>query len=221
MTKLIDLTGQVFGRLTVLERGKAPDGETAAWWLCRCACGVERATAGARLRLGQSQSCGCLHRELTSAMMTTHGAANGGRRTPEYVAWRSMIARCYTPSATSYPRYGARGVTVCDEWRESFEPFFAHIGPRPSKGHSVDRIDNAKGYEPGNVKWSTAQEQSLNRRTAVVVTIGDETLPLAAWLSRYGTSSVRYYQRLRHGWSVTDAITRPFVTYEQRRKRAA
>lgn len=221
MSKLIDLTGRAFGRLTVLRRGDAPANDRTAWWFCRCSCGASVTTAGGRLRLGQTQSCGCLHREVVSALMTTHGAAGRDRRTPEYVAWRSMIARCYTPSATSYPRYGALGVTVCDRWRESFESFLADVGRRPSGGHSIDRINNACGYEPDNVRWATATEQSLNRGSAVVVTIGEETLPLAAWLERYGTSRDRYYQRRRKGWSIPDAITRPFVTYDQRGKRAA
>jgi len=85
-----------------------------------------------------------------------------GRRTPEYQAWQNMRARCMNAAHPKYARYGGRGITVCPEW-DSFPAFFDHIGPRPSADHSLDRIDNERGYEPGNVRWATRREQQLNR----------------------------------------------------------
>lgn len=83
---------------------------------------------------------------------------------PEYLAWRMMIARCHRAAHIDYPEYGGRGILVCQEWREDFRSFFQHIGSRPSADHSLDRIENSRGYEPGNVRWATAKEQALNRR---------------------------------------------------------
>lgn len=84
---------------------------------------------------------------------------------PVYGVWATMIQRCHNPNLKQYARYGARGITVCQEWRDSFEAFLTHIGPRPSPEYSIDRIDNDKGYFPGNVRWATRQEQVANRRT--------------------------------------------------------
>src|SRR3954468_10898783 len=96
---------------------------------------------------------------------TSHGNDRRGLRTPEYQAWLRMKKRCFNPRSKDYADYGGRGITVCDEWKDDFAAFMAHIGPRPSPVHSVDRIRNSEGYRPGNVKWSTRTEQSRNRRS--------------------------------------------------------
>lgn len=90
--------------------------------------------------------------------------SNGGRATPEWNAWRNMIRRCHEEGATHYEYYGGRGIKVCERWRESYASFLAHVGRRPSPQHSLDRINNAKGYRPGNVRWATKTEQANNRR---------------------------------------------------------
>lgn len=91
--------------------------------------------------------------------------------TPEYKTWARMKNRCFNVGGPDYPNYGGRGITVCEEWRSDFMAFFNHVGPRPTPKHSIDRIDNDKGYEPGNVRWATVAEQNLNRRPIVT---GDE-----------------------------------------------
>lgn len=84
--------------------------------------------------------------------------------TPEYRAWADAKYRCFNPNAADYYKYGGRGITMCDEWRNDFDAFLEHIGPRPSAKHSLDRVDNERGYEPGNVRWATKSQQNINRR---------------------------------------------------------
>lgn len=164
--KLIDLTGQRFGRLAVVCRAAVrPKG--GAYWACFCDCGKTVEVLGSNLRSGDIQSCGCLRSELFAAKKTTHGKARRGKVTPEYRAWCRMLARCHAPCNASQPNYAGRGIVVCQEWRDSFEAFLAHIGPIPSPHHSVDRFPNNDGnYEPGNVRWATRSQQNKNKRSA-------------------------------------------------------
>jgi hypothetical protein len=116
-----------------------------------------------------------------------------------------MLARCLTPSDKYYPRYGGRGITVCPEWRE-FLNFYHDMGPRPSKGHSIDRIDNNGPYEPGNCRWATWTEQERNRRNNRLLTINGETLPVSAWAEKTGVPAGKIYLRLRYGIPPEKAI---------------
>lgn len=168
MTKLIDLTGQRFGRLTILSKDPvSKNGQVR--WLCRCDCGNEKVIIGTSIRGGVTLSCGCLSREITSKVRTTHGHTRGSakdsrRSTPEWQAWRAMISRCTNPNRRDNKHYLDRGITVSPRWINNFENFYADMGDRPSPQHSIDRIDVNGGYTPGNVKWSTVIEQRLNRR---------------------------------------------------------
>lgn len=148
-----------YGRLTLVRRdvGRSSDGHIKSLW--RCDCGTETEIARSRVRRGTTASCGCLARERASESHTIHG----GKGTVEYSSWTAMKRRCEAPGDKDYPRYGGRGVTVCHSWSASFADFLAHIGPRPD-GTTLDRIDSRRGYEPGNVRWATAQVQGRNRR---------------------------------------------------------
>lgn len=155
-----NLTGQKFGRLLVLGwPAERPDGSWAIWE-CLCDCGRLCLVRSRYLRDG-TRSCGCLMRERMSQCATKHGAY----RTTEYQIWCSMIKRCRNPRNAAYRLYGGRGIKVCERWRK-FENFFADIGSRP-KGLTLDRIDNDGNYEPGNCRWATRSEQSLNSRPSI------------------------------------------------------
>lgn len=163
--RALDLAWKVFGRLSVVARvGQSNDGKIT--WLCRCSCGVEIVLVGASIKRGNVKSCGCLRREVTSARRragTVHGMCRAAKRSSEWTAWQSMLARCENPNLKPYPRYGGRGVTVHPLWHD-FEPFFAHVGRRPTPQHSLDRFPNPDGnYEPGNVRWATWNEQNRNK----------------------------------------------------------
>lgn len=162
----VDITGQRYGRWLVL--GYAGTRGKYAYWLCRCDCGTEKAVSGGSLRWGGTFSCGCLARETHTGntYSKVHGHSSKPeayqKRSPEYVSWQSMIRRCVDPKAARYERYGARGITVCDRWRDSFETFLADMGPR-SAGTTIDRINNDGNYEPGNCRWGTKEQQYASR----------------------------------------------------------
>ena len=141
-----------FGLLTVLERVDN-DRFGRTQWRCRCDCGREHVAALFRMTSGHTKSCGCIK-----------GAApkHGMRNTPTYHTWLAMRARCNNPNSDEFHRYGGKGITVCARWQESFEAFLADMGERPS-GKTIDRIENAKGYEPGNCRWATPREQRMNQ----------------------------------------------------------
>jgi hypothetical protein len=158
MAKRLELTGQKFGRLTAVRDIAIIKGQ-GAQWLCRCDCGNEAKIIAKRLKSGHTRSCGCLHTEAVRRPRT-----HGGSQTNAYSSWQNMISRCTHPSYPSYEHYKARGITVCDRWK-SFENFLADMGERPGgfREYSLERIDNDKGYEPGNCCWATWKEQAKNR----------------------------------------------------------
>lgn len=139
--------------------------------------------------------------------MKSHGAKKNGTSTPEYNAWQNIKARCHCVSNKDYMRYyGSRGIKVCERWRESFEVFFADMGPRPSSEHSIDRIDNDGDYEPGNCQWATRKEQNRNSRHNRLVAVGSETIPLSVACELAGMEYHKVKKRLRRGWSIERAL---------------
>lgn len=156
----VDLTGRRFDRLKVIERKSPPNNRRECYWLCKCDCGNRVVVAAYSLKNGLSRSCGCLQRELIGDRMRTHGMFG----TREYRTWFSMKERCYKSNNAGYYKYGGRGIRVCRRWIESFENFYADMGPKP-KGLTLERIDSDGDYEPSNCKWATYKEQNLNRRS--------------------------------------------------------
>lgn len=180
--RYIEMTGRVFARLTVLRVSHVT--ETGKYvWVCRCECGKISNVDGNQLRSGKTRSCGCLALELLSKRSKTHGASN----TPEFKTWIHIRRRCEDKSDNKYPSYGGRGIAVCERWAD-FSVFLSDVGYKPSPIHTLDRLDNEKGYEPSNVRWATPKEQSNNTRVNVMVELEEETMSLTMFCERTGFS---------------------------------
>ncbi|KOU50559.1 hypothetical protein ADK55_18630 [Streptomyces sp. WM4235] len=201
-----DITGQTFGRLEVLSYvGK--DRHSNALWLCRCGgptCdGREITVAGTDLRRGNTRSCGCLSRESTAARNSIHGLHGH----PLYQVWQGMIARCHNSNHKAFARYGGRGIAVCNQWRESFETFHQDVIEGYRSGLQLDRVDNNRGYEPGNTRWATPAQNSRNTRRNNVVEFAGHSRCVTEWAELLGLSRDALRNRLRRDWPIERALT--------------
>ena len=196
------MTGQVIGKLTVLNRVPAPK---QARWLCRCQCNTETIVSGYELRKGLVISCGCAKAERASKLNLSHGKTNS----KEFRIWTNMKNRCYFKKRSDYMRYGGRGITVCDKWRNSFEAFYADMGNCP-EGYSIDRIDSNGNYEPNNCRWASTKEQQNNRRSCIYIEHDGKRQSLTQWCEElnlpYTTIRARINDR---GWEPIKALTTP------------
>lgn len=200
-----DITGQAFGRLTAISV-VGQDGRGQVVWLCRCECGEKVQAVATKLIQGRKQSCGCLVRERLVEVNRTHGMSG----TPIYAVWTGAIGRCHNPNHAAYARYGKRGITVCPAWRASFDAFYEHVSQLQRFGEpglELDRIDNDRGYAPGNVRWVTGKANSNNRSSSRPVTLRGQTKTLADWCEQLGLHYSTAAWRLRKGWSPERALT--------------
>ena len=128
---------------------------------------------------------------------------------PTYNAWRGMRQRCYNSRHPSFVRYGARGITVCERWQESFENFLADMGENPGPGYSIDRIDNNGPYAPENCRWATRLEQQRNTRSNRKITVNGRPVMAIDVAGRSGVRPGAFYERLRNGWPIEKAASVP------------
>lgn len=197
--KKIDLTGQVFGRLTVY--GPAKKAGTKTQWACICKCGVQAIVRSELLRSGRTQSCGCLRSEILSIIKTKHGKSHS----PEWVAYCGMMARCGNHKHDHFQYYGGRGIKVCARWQESFSNFYADMGSRPD-GYSIDRMDVNGDYEPSNCEWIPAEKQAQNKRNNHKITKDGKTFVIAQWARFLGIPASTISHRLKMGLQPVDAL---------------
>lgn len=205
---LEDITGKRFGRWIVLEKTDDVNGVCNSKWKCRCDCGNEKTIQGINLIRGKSRSCGCFKTDICANRFRTHGLSN----TKAYQTWESMIARCENESCYSYANYHKRGITVCPEWKNSFEEFYKHVSQLEhfgEKGYTLDRVDNDKGYMPGNVRWADNYTQMNNTSKNIYIELFGETKTLAQWVREYDIKYYTVLYRMRRGWSAYDALTTP------------
>lgn len=165
--------------------------------ICVCDCGTEKSVRLAGLKAGQSKSCGCLRVERAVPAMSSSRTKHSMCGTPEYAAWAHMIQRCHNPKDKSYPNYGGRGIEVYQEWRESFASFLAHIGKKPSQSHTLERVNSNKGYEPGNVRWATRNEQASNKRSNYFIVHDGQEKTVKQLASEWGCCIVTVTNRVR------------------------
>lgn len=200
-TRLIDLTGQRFGRLTVTGRSNE-NRNGRVFWDCVCDCGKHISVSSANI--GRTvNSCGCLRSENTSKMKTIHG----NRNTKLYGVWCSMKSRCHNPNTKSYKTYGAIGIEVCREWREDFAAFYKwSVNNGYKEGLQIDRIDNQKGYEPSNCRWVTRKENMNNTSINVFLEYDGKRHTLSEWSDIIGIPERLISQRLKNGWGAKEAL---------------
>lgn len=211
MKPYIDISGQSFGRLKVIKflmyKNYGNFGKTRSIFLCLCSCGIKKEFAASNLVSGNTKSCGCLNKESRKKreFKSTHSMS----LSTEYKIYASMKRRCYNKNEKSYKDYGGRGITVCDEWKNSFEQFYKDMGPRPSKVHSLDRIDNEKCYSDFNCVWNTRLEQANNKRSNRILIFDNVSHTLAQWSRIFFIDSETISRRIKRGWSIKDALTKP------------
>lgn len=206
-----DLTGQKFGRLTVV-RFYGQDKYKKFTWMCECDCGNTSIVSGSELINGRILSCGCLRKERIIEAKTTHGMSHS----EVYAEYRNMKNRCYNEQAHNYKYYGGRGIKMCDRWRDDIREFYNDVSSLPNfreKGYTLDRINNDGNYEPGNVRWATASEQMINRRPVtrtLIYEYGGKMRTLKEISNIIGISYKTLSYRIRDlGWDPETAFNTP------------
>ena len=211
-SKEIDITGQRFGRLTAIKKVKSlkQGKQLRSVWLFKCSCGKEKEINKSSVTRGKVISCGCHNKERMSSVSFKHGKTNSRL----YSCWRDMKNRCYLPSREKYKNYGARGITVCEEWKNDFVAFYDWAMANGYRDDlTLDRIDVNGKYSPDNCKWSTQKEQQNNRTNNHIITIKGITKSLSWWLDFTKTKENTYYFRKSKGLSDEDALLCRFNTH--------
>jgi hypothetical protein len=204
MSKFIDLTGKRFERLTVISKAGKEGQEYI--WKCRCICGKEVVVRGGALRRGATTSCGCYFSEQLKERNKKHGL----RHTRIYKIYHGILTRCYNQKSTTYQYYGARGISMCEEWKGDFMIFYDWAMKNGYADNlSIDRKNENGDYCPENCQWVTQKMQTRNRRNNLMYTRNGITDCVAGWAERLGFSKKLLWHRLSKGWDFEKAITTP------------
>lgn len=195
----IDMIAKTFGKLLVLEEMEERDKNNHILYKCKCTCGNEKIIHGCHVRLGNSLSCGC--------SLVKHNMAS----TVEYKAWCAIRQRCYNKNYQKYKNYGGRGIKVCDRWINSFENFFEDMGYKPSKSHSIERINNDGDYEPSNCIWADMKTQNRNRRCSIKVLHENKILDIFLFSEKLNISIGGARSRIKRNYKLTDGV---YVEYK-------
>ena len=197
--------GDKFGDWEVMDASPVLTGvgrSTRSHYRCQCVCGVERVVNASNLRRGLSTGCGCRADASTSVRSRTHGMSE----TALYQVWRTMKQRCDKPNFKQYKDYGGRGIKVCARWY-SFEKFLEDMGEPPTNEHTLERIDNGKGYEPGNVVWASVTTQARNKRNNVRFELDGISLTMQEWAERLGVKKATLASRIYlYRWPLERAL---------------
>lgn len=202
MGKIIDRSGQQFGRLKAIKLS-GMNNNGSAKWLCVCSCGNTVTVTGSQLGNGSIRSCGCLRNEIAISIgkkNTTHGKSG----TLVYRSWCKMLSRCRNKNYAHFKHYGGRGISVCKRW-EIFENFYKDMGD-PINGYSLDRIDNNGNYEPENCRWATKSEQTRNTRSNRWLEADGKRMVLQEWADLLGVCRSTIYRRLKN-YPIAIALT--------------
>jgi hypothetical protein len=203
--------GDRYGRLVVQAKGdwRQATRQRFRLWACQCDCGNDTQVLPGKLSSGRTKSCGCLSSETTAQRNTIHGDARRGRITPEWRAWTKMKERCFDSNCEMFPFYGGRGITVCDRWIGGFENFLSDMGRKPSRLHSLDRIDGDGNYEPGNCRWATTTTQVRNRSNTRMVEFRGRVMPLGEACAIAGVPYNKARQRIARDGMTVEAALKP------------
>lgn len=204
-----NLSGKKFGRLSV-KHLSGFNKHGSAMWRCRCDCGNVGTFKGISLRNDDTKSCGCWKREEWLTRVTKHGGTSRRGPSPEYTAWMNMRQRCSKVGHKAYKHYGGRGIKVCLRWKK-FESFLEDMGHRPSQFHSLHRIENDRGYSPGNVKWSVSKIQQNARRNNHRLSFNGRVQTIAQWSVELGIEAHTLLCRVNRGWTTERALTSPLI----------
>jgi len=188
------MAGNKYSSITAIR----PSGACASGdirWIFSCDCGVEFEANGYYARIGKIKTCPSCSKERVRRSTIKHGLSES----IEFSTWTDIQTRCYNKRSASYNNYGGRGITVCNKWRASFSSFLRDMGRRPSKHHSIDRINNNGNYEPDNCRWATRIEQANNRRTNRTVKIDGNKKSIMEIASNAGLPYATVWQRIKSG----------------------
>lgn len=206
-----DLTGLQYGRWNVVSFAFAR--KPHQYYHCRCQCGTERVVQANSLKTASSVSCGCYRKEAVSEANGTHRMCGH----PAYQSWSGMKRRCQDPKLLNYKEYGARGISVCETW-QTFEGFWADMGPSWAPGLTIERNDNDGNYELGNCRWATMLEQAQNKRNSRLLDTPWGAITQSEAARRSGITAQIISSRRRAGWPPEALLLPPSNRWSRQRR---